>query len=89
MKFTISKKFILGKVEEKETVNLYTLLDVDTLDKFTSIGGKFKDLIERETYEVEISIRMYPERFETKSGERKYLDVANTFVSKVSKVGNK
>lgn len=89
MKFTISKKFILGKVEEKETVNLYTLLDADTLDKFTSIGGKFKDLVERETYEVEISIRMYPERFETKSGERKYLDVANTFVSKISKVGNK
>ena len=88
MRFTISKKFILGKVEEKETVNLYTLLDVDTFDKIISIGGKFNDLIERETYEVELSIRMYPERFETKSGERKYLDVANTFVSKISK-GNK
>lgn len=85
MKFTINKKFILGKVEEKETVNLYTFLDVDTLDKFTSIGAKQKDLIERETYEVEISIRMYAERFETKSGERKYLDVANTFISKISK----
>lgn len=89
MKFTISKKFILGKVEEKETVNLYTLLDVDTFDKIISIGGKFNDLVERETYEVELSIRMYPERFETKSGERKYLDVANTFVSKISKAGNK
>jgi len=89
MKFTISKKFILGKVEEKETVNLYTLLDVDTFDKIISIGGKFNDLVERETYEVELSIRMYPERFETKSGERKYLDVANTFVSRISKVGNK
>ena len=89
MKFTISKKFILGKVEEKETVNLYTLLDVDTFDKIVSIGGKFNDLVERETYEVELSIRMYPERFETKSGERKYLDVANTFVSKISKAGSK
>lgn len=87
MKFTISKKFILGKVEEKENVNLYTFLDIDSFDKFISIGGKFKDLVERETYEVEILIRMYPERFETKSGERKYLDVANTFVSKMSKAG--
>lgn len=89
MKFTVSKKFIIGKVEEKDSVNLYTLLDVETLDKFVSIGGKFKDLVERETYEVEISIRMYPERFETKSGERKYLDVANTFISKISKAGDK
>ncbi|WP_404428054.1 hypothetical protein LG296_21260 (plasmid) [Ureibacillus chungkukjangi] len=86
MKFTINKKFILGKVEEKGTVNLYTLLDVDTLDKVVSIGGKFKDLTERKTYDVEITIRMSAERFETKSGERKYLDVANTFISKFEEV---
>lgn len=85
MKFTIVKKFILGRVEDKGTVNLYTLLDVDTLDKFVFIGGKFKDLEEKQVYDFEISIRMSSERFETKTGERKYLDVANTFVSKVER----
>ena len=88
MKFTINKKFILGKVEEKETVNLYILLDVDTLDKFVSIGGKFKDLTltERKIYDVEFTIRLSSERFETKYGEKKYLDVANTFISKLEEV---
>lgn len=86
MKFIVNKKFILGKVEDKGTVNLYTFLDADTLDKFVTIGGKFKDLVERKTYAVELTIKMYPERFETKSGERKYLDVANTFVSKIDEV---
>lgn len=89
MKFVISKRFILGKVEQKSSVNLYTFLDLDTLDKFVSIGGQFKDLQERESYDVEIVIRMSPERFETKQGEKKYLDVANTFISNIKKTGEK
>jgi hypothetical protein len=88
MRFIANKRFILAKVEEKDMVNVYTFLDLHTFDKFTSIGRKFKDLdlVEKEIYEVEVSIKLYPEQFETKAGERKYLNVANTFVMGIKKV---
>ncbi|CAM4361850.1 MULTISPECIES: hypothetical protein [Bacillus cereus group] len=87
MKFTINKKFILAKVEEKEKVNLYTLVDNDNYEKMTAIGVKSESKIEeRSLVEAEVSIRTQSERFELKNNEKKYVEVASFFVSSIQKV---
>ncbi|HFK1501364.1 hypothetical protein [Bacillus cereus] len=87
MKFTINKKFILAKVEEKEKINLYTLVDNDNYEKITTIGVKPELKIEeRSLVEAEVSIRTQSERFELKNNEKKYVEVASFFVSKIQKV---
>ncbi|BCD33086.1 hypothetical protein BC30102_p122 (plasmid) [Bacillus cereus] len=87
MKFVINKKFMVAKIDEREKVNLYTLLDVDTFEKFISIGTKtIEDIEERVIVEAEISIRTYPERFALKTGETKFVETINTFVTELKKV---
>lgn len=85
MKFDINKQFIVLKVDEKSTVNLYTLIDSETGDKVVSIGVKETGLRNRDLVEVTLSIRTQNEKFDTKDGV-KYVEVLNTFVSKISKV---
>nr|WP_192957026.1 hypothetical protein [Bacillus licheniformis] len=85
MKFDINKQFIVLKVDEKSTVNLYTLIDSETGDKVVSIGVKETELKNRDLADVTLSIRTQNEKFDTKDGV-KYVEVLNTFVSKISKV---
>ncbi|RYI24972.1 hypothetical protein EVU96_25275 [Bacillus infantis] len=87
MKFTIKKKFMLAKIDEKEKVNLYTLLDTDTFEKFTSIGTKvLKNIEERTIVEAEVTIRTSPENFILKSGETKWVETCNTFITELKAV---
>lgn len=86
MKFEINKKFILLKADEKSTVNLYTLIDIESGDKFISIGTKEPGLMSRDLVDVIISIRTQNEKIETKNDGVKYVESLNTFVSKISKV---
>lgn len=85
MKFDINKQFIVLKVDEKSTVNLYTLIDSETGDKVVAIGVKETELKNRDLVDVTLSIRTQNEKFDTKDGV-KYVEVLNTFVSKISKV---
>lgn len=85
MKFDISKQFIVLNVEEKKTVNLYTLIDVETGDKVVSIGIKTNELKVRDLVDVTLSTKIKNERFDTKNGV-KYVEVVNTFVSEIGKV---
>lgn len=85
MKFDINKQFIVLKVDEKKTVNLYTLIDAETGDKVVAIGVKETELKNRDLVDVTLSIRTQNEKFDTKDGV-KYVEVLNTFVSKISKV---
>lgn len=81
MKFIVTKKFMIAKIEPKGTVNLYTLLDSETFEKFVSIGTQdTKNIQERDIVEAEIAIRTSPERFVLKTGEVKFVEVANTFI---------
>ena len=86
MKFEINKKFIVLKADEKATVNLYTLIDVESGDKVVSIGTKEPGLSSRDLVDVIISIRTQNEKIETKNDGVKYVETLNTFVSKISKV---
>lgn len=85
MKFDINKQFVVLKVDEKKTVNLYMLIDGETGDKVVSIGVKETGLKDRDLVDVTLSIRTQNEKFDTKDGV-KYVEVLNTFVSKISKV---
>ncbi|MFU8692669.1 hypothetical protein ACNA6I_22865 [Rossellomorea sp. FS2] len=85
MKFEIEKKYLVLKVEEKANVNLYTLIDNETGDKVVSIGVKEKSIKNFDFSKVLITIRTQTEKFETKNGV-KYVEVLNTFVSKIEKV---
>lgn len=86
MRFTVKKKFLVAKIDEKTKVNLYTLLDTDNFDKFIAVGTKETDVVEKDTAEVEISVSLTNERFVLSNGETRFLDVANKFVSSIQKV---
>ncbi|HFK1501377.1 TPA: hypothetical protein ACGXMW_005835 [Bacillus paranthracis] len=87
MKFTINKKFILVRVEEKEKVNRYTLVDNETCQKVQTIGVKPENKIEeRSLVEAEVTVRLQSERFELKNNEKKFVEVANLFISSIKKV---
>lgn len=86
MRFDINKQFIVLKVDEKKTVNLYTLIDSETGDKVVSIGVKETELKDRDLVDVTLSIRTQNEKFDTKDDGVKYVEILNTFVSKISKV---
>lgn len=68
MKFDINKQFILLKVDEKSTVNLYTLIDSESGDKVVTIGVKETELKNRDLVDVTLSIRTQNEKFDTKDG---------------------
>lgn len=86
MRFTVKKTFLLVKVDKKEKVNIYTLLDSNTFDKFICIGTKDTDVQEKDTVEAEVSISLQSEKLILSNGETRYLDVANKFVTSVQKV---
>ncbi|WP_282035430.1 hypothetical protein, partial [Metabacillus indicus] len=69
----------------KSTVNLYTLIDTETGDKVVSIGVKETGLENRDLANVTLTIKTQNEKFNTKDGA-KYVEVVNTFISKISKV---
>jgi len=79
---------MIAKIENKGTVNLYTLLDADTFEKLVSLGSVIKDLKEREIVEAEISIKTTSERFVLKTGETKFIKTASTFVADLKRVKN-
>jgi hypothetical protein len=87
MKFTLTKKFILGKIDEKNKANIYYLLDTETLDKTVLLGAKIPELFEeRSVVEVDIDMRIQNQRFDLVNGEKKYTDTASMFLSAIRKV---
>ncbi|GAB6485861.1 hypothetical protein [Bacillus luti] len=87
MKFIIKNNYAILKVEEKAKVNLYHLIDLDTGDKVTALGVKTDtELKNLDVVSVSLSLSVKTERIETKKDGLKYLQVANTFVSKIEKV---
>lgn len=85
MKLNIERIYIVLKVEEKKTVNLYTLVDAENGDKIVSIGVKEADVKELDLVNATITFKSENERINTGEGV-KYVEVLNTFVAKVSKV---
>jgi hypothetical protein len=87
MKFTLTKKFILGKIDEKNKANIYYLLDTETLDKTVLFGAKIPETFEeRSVVEVDIDMRIQNQRFDLVNGEKKYTDTASMFLSAIRKV---
>ncbi|GAB6621266.1 hypothetical protein [Bacillus paranthracis] len=87
MKFTLTKKFILGKIDEKNKANIYYLLDTETLDKTVLLGAKIPETFEeRSVVEVDIDMRIQNQRFDLVNGEKKYTDTASMFLSAIRKV---
>ncbi|HFJ9332378.1 TPA: hypothetical protein ACGW5B_005889, partial [Bacillus paranthracis] len=69
MKFTLTKKFILGKIDEKNKANIYYLLDTETLDKTVLLGAKIPETFEeRSVVEVDIDMRIQNQRFDLVNG---------------------
>ncbi|WP_460266410.1 hypothetical protein, partial [Bacillus luti] len=63
------------------------LIDLDTGDKVTALGVKTDtELKNLDVVSVSLSLSVKTERIETKKDGLKYLQVANTFVSKIEKV---
>jgi len=87
MKFQIEKNYAVLKIEEKKNADLYSLIDLDSGDKITSIGVKSDEKIKPlEIVSITLSLVVKTERVETKDKGFKYFNVANTFVSEVKKV---
>lgn len=87
MKFTIKEKYAVLKIEEKPTVDLYHLINLDTGDKVTTLGFKSGEQLKSlDVIEVTLNLDVKTKRIETKDGGFKYLPVANTFISTLKKV---
>jgi hypothetical protein len=84
MKFSVTQKFLIGKVEDKGNVNLYTLLDTD-FNKLVAVGVK-EDIGERSLVEVELVITTNSEKFELKNGQFKFVNAANLFIKSLKVV---
>ena len=56
MKFKIQQKFMLGKVEDKGSVSLYTLLSLPDFEKVVAIGRKINGLVKRSTVDVTLTV---------------------------------
>lgn len=88
MVFTITKKFILAKVEEKKKSNLYHILDTETHAKSVVIGIKTDEEIKELTIvEADIDVRIQKEKFDLITGEKKYKDTATLFLTSIRSVG--
>ncbi|HEF5239114.1 hypothetical protein [Bacillus mobilis] len=84
MKFTLTKKFILAKVEEKTKMNLYYLLDLENYDKTVVLGARIDETFEeRSIVEVDIDMRIQNQRFDLMNGEKKYTDTVSMFLSSI------
>lgn len=88
MNFLITKKFILDKVEYDGKENFYTLLDIDTFQKFVSKGTPSNienDIQESDIVEVDINIQTMPEKSVLKSSKLTFIVGVNSYISKVRK----
>lgn len=75
------------KVDQKDKVDLYTLIDLDTGDKTTSVGSKCtEELKQLDIVRVSMAINVKQEKIETKKDGDKYFQVANVFISSVEKL---
>jgi hypothetical protein len=80
-RYSVTQKYMVAGVEEKEKVSLYTLIEVPAIKKrmVVCIGNKVDGLVVGQTYEVELDISIETKKFDTKDGV-KYVDVASKFV---------
>lgn len=81
--FSISKQYILAKVENRESDNFYTFLDMNTLHTFKSIGTKTdieQDIKESDVVEIDIAIKTTPEQPAVSK-----LQLVNSYITKVRK----
>ncbi|KZD56530.1 hypothetical protein [Bacillus cereus] len=87
MIFTITKKFILAKVEEKQKCNMYTLLDTENHNKSVIFGLKTDEVFETlKVVEIDMDMRIQNERLTLQNGEKVYKDTATMFVKSIRKV---
>ncbi|MDZ4508201.1 hypothetical protein ORM40_26380 [Bacillus cereus] len=80
-RYSVTQKYMVAGVDEKEKVSLYTLIEVPAIKKrmVVCIGNKIDGLVVGNTYEVELDISIETKKFDTKDGV-KYVDVASKFV---------
>ncbi|BCC09606.1 hypothetical protein BCJMU51_p66 (plasmid) [Bacillus cereus] len=80
-RYSVTQKYMVAGVDEKEKVSLYTLIEVPAIKKrmVVCIGNKVDGLVVGNTYEVELDISIETKKFDTKDGV-KYVDVASKFV---------
>jgi hypothetical protein len=82
-RYSVTQKYMVAGVEEKEKVSLYTLIEVPAIKKrmVVCIGNKVDGLVvgQDQTYEVELDISIETKKFDKKDGV-KYVDVASKFV---------
>ncbi|CAM4357088.1 hypothetical protein BAQ46_15960 [Bacillus paranthracis] len=87
MMFTITKKFILAKVEEKQKCNMYTLLDTENHNKSVLFGAKTEEIFEElKVVEIDMNVRIQNEKFTLYNSEKVYKDTATMFVTDIRKV---
>lgn len=87
MKYIVEKNFMVLKVDQKDKVDLYTLIDLESGDKTTAVGNKSpQELNQLDIVRVSITINVKQEKIETKNEGDKYIQLANVFVSSVKKL---
>jgi len=87
VRYSIEGRFVLAKAEEKGKVNLYTLLDGKRYEKMVLIGTKITGIEPWDLVDVEIDLTIKSERIETIDGKIMYLDVVQSFLKNMKKVG--
>ncbi|AYV69392.1 hypothetical protein C2I06_22495 [Niallia circulans] len=87
MKFSIQQRYILARIEEKGKVNLYTLLDSKRYEKMVLIGNKVDGVKTWDLVDAEIDLTLKVERIETLEGKTIFVNIANSFLRNLQKVG--
>jgi hypothetical protein len=73
--YTIEKRCLIANVDEKENINLYTLLDVGTFDKTVGIGVKIdKPIPEMSVATVKMTLKTDRKRV-VDNGNTEWLEV--------------
>ncbi|AUO12205.1 hypothetical protein [Priestia megaterium] len=87
MKFIVQGSYVVAKIEEKEKVNLYTLLDNKRYEKIILIGNKVKGIKIWDIVDAEIDLKIVSERIETIEGKTIFVNTANSFLKSMKKMG--
>lgn len=81
----IEHNILILSVEEKERINIYTFVNLDTKETETMIGIK-KEVSLHKPFIADISIKINKEVLKLEDGTKKYLNTATFFIVELDEV---
>lgn len=83
----IEKRILLLNTETKEKINIYTYVDLNSNETGTIAGVKAK-LPLHKPLKITISLRFNKQMLELKTGEKKFINETNMFITSLEEIKN-